>query len=104
MVKEIKNILIIGRTNSGKSALANVLINRNGNFEEVFEENPYSVNKVKRIKAEETEVDGIRYQKVNIGDNNSLKEKMLLIGREINLAKEGINQIFLLAEMGLPSR
>ncbi|MEG7978708.1 MAG: 50S ribosome-binding GTPase [Mollicutes bacterium UO1] len=36
---EKRVIIIIGKTGNGKSALANVLLNKNGEFEEIFEEN-----------------------------------------------------------------
>jgi len=40
---ETRNIILFGRTGSGKSTLGNILINRNGNFEEVFKESEKKV-------------------------------------------------------------
>src|SRR4051794_29877739 len=54
---EVKNVLLIGRTGSGKSTLGNVLVNKNNNFEEVFKESAGSVSETKKIKTEKFTLD-----------------------------------------------
>jgi predicted GTPase len=58
---EVRNILLIGPTGSGKSTLGNVLINRNENFEKVFEEN----GRTKETKIEEVEREGTKYRVID---------------------------------------
>src|SRR3954462_13925012 len=53
---EIRNILLIGSTGNGKSTLGNVLVNKNGNFEEVFKESAGSISQTKGISEEVFEV------------------------------------------------
>lgn len=60
-----KTILLIGTTGSGKSTLGNVLINQNGNFEEVFAEGEYSVSETRNIKSERVEIEGINYRLID---------------------------------------
>lgn len=62
---EIRTILLIGATGSGKSTLGNVLINRNGNFEEVFVEGEYSISETRNIKSVIVEIDGINYRLID---------------------------------------
>jgi len=50
-----KNIIVVGRTGGGKSSLANVLINREGKFEEIFKESRYGISETKDIQVEEFE-------------------------------------------------
>jgi Leucine-rich repeat (LRR) protein len=59
---DIRNILIVGMTGSGKSTLTNVLFNKNSNFEEVFEESRGSTGKTKEFKREEFEANGVKYR------------------------------------------
>lgn len=53
-----KNILVLGRTGEGKSALINTLINKNNNFEPVFKEDGDSNDNL----TFEVEINGINYQ------------------------------------------
>ena len=57
-MKNTRNILLIGKTGSGKSVLANVLINENNQFEEVFKEGKYGVSQTKKVSAEEFDSKG----------------------------------------------
>jgi hypothetical protein len=104
-VVNTRNILLIGRTGGGKSTLGNVLINKNNNFEEVFEESAKGVSKTKKVEERVVEIDlkedgseKIRYRiidTIGIGDTKMtpigvLSELAKVAGR---VKKEGLNQI-----------
>lgn len=102
MANGIKNVLVVGKTNSGKSALANVLVNKNNTFKEVFKENPYSSNKPnenKEIQTEKFEHGGVKYRVIDIGSTYLAPDELLLKTVEaIYSAKGRINQIFLTSQ------
>jgi shikimate kinase len=52
-MNDIRNIILIGRTGNGKSTLGNVLVNRGGNFQEVFTEGEFGVSQTHETKVEE---------------------------------------------------
>ncbi|CAG8763178.1 23229_t:CDS:1 [Cetraspora pellucida] len=89
---KIKNLLIVGRTGNGKSALANVLSDTNR-----FEESEKSVSKTKYFQTEMFEHNGKMYRVVDtigIGDTILSKKQVLIrIAEAIYTMKEGINQI-----------
>jgi len=93
---DTKTILLIGGTGKGKSALANVLINKNDSFEEVFEENSGSVSKTKEFKFEKFADDYQIVDTPGIGDTGLSESKVLDIITEAIYysAKDGISQIF----------
>src|ERR1051325_4451564 len=65
------NIFLIGRTGNGKSTLANVLINKNDSFEEVFKESARGISKTKDFQTSEFELEGTKYRVVDtigVGD------------------------------------
>src|SRR5689334_21649615 len=82
-ITETKTILLIGGSRKGKSALANVLLNKNGNLEEVFKESFGSVSETKKIQFEKFEENNTNYLVINtpsIGDTQmSDKEKLDII-------------------------
>src|SRR6266511_4533568 len=89
----VNNILIIGITGNGKSALANLLTKTNK-----FEVSSLSTSVTKDFQMVEFEDNGVKYRViVNIGfgdTNNISKEDILLkIGEGIHFAKEGISQV-----------
>jgi len=80
-MKNVRNILLIGRTGNGKSTLANVLINKNNNFEEVFKESASSVSETKGVQIEEVMEYDIKYRvidTVGIGDTKMTLEQSLV--------------------------
>jgi hypothetical protein len=48
----VKSIILIGNTGNGKSALGNVLVNKNGRFEEVFQESSFVISHTKYASEE----------------------------------------------------
>lgn len=89
----VNNILIIGITGNGKSALANLLTNA-----DKFEVSSLSTSVTKDFKAVEFEENSINYRvidNIGFGDTNNIsKEDILLkIGEGIYAAKEGISQV-----------
>ena len=94
---QIKNILIIGKEGKEKVKLANTLLNKNNNFEEVFSE-----RKDGHYQIEEMVVDGIAYRIIDlIGAMDEVSEfEEPQIQKELNKLvdqlKPGINQFLVL--------
>jgi len=93
----IRNILVIGITGNGKSALANTLSDTTTTNE--FKEGDSSTSLTKNFqKSEIVEWSGKRYHiidNIGFGDTAKMSEKDILfkIGEGIHSAKEGINQV-----------
>ena len=69
----VKKILLIGRTGNGKSTIANVLVNQNENFEEIFKEGHDSVSETKKISDKEFKINETTYciiDTLGIGDTS----------------------------------
>jgi len=94
---ETKKILLIGRSGRGKSTLANVLLNKNDSFEEVFKESSSSVSETKKIQFEQFPVDDINYLVIDtpgIGDTKMSDSDVLdIIAEAVYLAKDGLSQV-----------
>ena len=90
----VRNILIIGITGSGKSALANALTDT-----EQFRESSSSSSITKSFKESDIfEWKGKKYRvidNIGFGDTNNMSEEEILlkIGEGIHSSKEGLNQI-----------
>jgi len=91
---DIRNILVIGITGNGKSALANVLTST-----DEFAEKASSTSVTKNFQFSDVfEYQGKKYRiidNIGFGDTNNISEKDVLfkIGEGINSAKEGVNQV-----------
>src|SRR6185312_3298208 len=94
---ETKKILLIGRSGRGKSTLANVLLNKNNNFEEIFKESSRSVSETKKIQFEQFEENGTNYLVIDtpgIGDTKMSDSEVLdIIAEAVYRAKDGISQV-----------
>src|SRR6185312_13518445 len=98
-----KNILIIGRVGSGKSALANLLVNKKesleegGRFEEFFKESDSSVSETREIKSKEAEIERINYRiidTIGIGNAELTDEELTYkITETCYKLKDGLTQV-----------
>jgi len=97
---DIRNVLVIGITGNGKSALANTLAGTS--VANKFEEKSSTTSVTKNFRQSEFtwEKDDkkVRYRvidNIGFGDTNNITEEIILqeIGKGIYAAKEGINQV-----------
>src|SRR5207244_2638061 len=89
----------------GKSTLANVLVNKNGEFEEVFKESSHSISETKSIQTEEFIIDVRKDRKEKIhylvidtvglgGTRLSNKDILKLLQDLVPIIKQnGLNQV-----------
>ncbi|MCE8167817.1 MAG: 50S ribosome-binding GTPase [Candidatus Moeniiplasma glomeromycotorum] len=93
-----KTILLIGRSGRGKSTLANVLLNKNNNFEEVFKESSGSVSETKKIQFEQFENNNVNYLVIDtlgIGDTKMSDNEVLdILAEVVYLVRDGVSQVF----------
>ncbi|CAG8551235.1 5603_t:CDS:2, partial [Dentiscutata heterogama] len=97
-VKNIRNILLIGCTGNGKSTIANVLVNKNGDFKEIFKEGEFFSSKTKNVQSMQFEYNRITYKivdTVGINDTNYLQDQVLEeLAKVCWYIKEEISQVF----------
>jgi hypothetical protein len=95
--EKFKNILVVGRTGNGRSALCNVLTDTNE-----FMEGGYAVSETLRVQKEYFEWNKTRYCVVDtVGIENTklnMKELLRTIADGINLMPEGINQVLFVTD------
>ncbi|CAG8579574.1 5241_t:CDS:2 [Cetraspora pellucida] len=92
-----KTILLIGRSGRGKSTLANVILNKNENFEEIFKESSSSISETKKIQFEEFKENDVNYLVIDtpgIGDTKMSDNEVLdIIGEAVYLVRNGLDQV-----------
>ncbi|GBC41437.1 uncharacterized protein OCT59_001594 [Rhizophagus irregularis] len=90
----IKNLLIIGHTNVGKSTLCNVLCDAN-----YFEENDYTAKKTKNFQKKDFIWKETKYRVIEIGVSlNDKKDLYNKLGEVIYSMPEGISQVLFLID------
>ncbi|RHZ37730.1 GTPase [endosymbiont GvMRE of Glomus versiforme] len=100
----VRTVLLLGKTGGGKSTLANVLMNRNNNFEEVFSESAGMTSETRQNQVEEFEVnltengnERIRFiivDTVGLCDTKLTEQGVLRkIAEMSNQIRDGLNQI-----------
>ncbi|CAB4493588.1 unnamed protein product [Rhizophagus irregularis] len=90
----IKNLLIIGHTNVGKSTLCNVLCDAND-----FEENDYTAKKTRNFQEKDFVWKETKYRVIEIGvSSNDKKDLYNKIGEVIYSMPEGISQVLFLVD------
>ncbi|RHZ36915.1 GTPase [endosymbiont GvMRE of Glomus versiforme] len=67
----VRTVLLLGKTGGGKSTLANVLMNRNNNFEEVFSESAGMTSETRQNQVEEFEV--------NLTENGNQRIRFIIV-------------------------
>jgi len=89
---EVRNILIIGRTGNGKSALANVISGTNK-----FKEGRHIVSQTGDNQTEEIEINGIKYRIIDtVGIDHTVLTNEQVLGKIAEVAhsiKDSLNQI-----------
>lgn len=99
---EVKNILLIGRSGRGKSTLANVILNKNGQFEEIFKESSKSVSETKEIQSELFEDNNVNYLVIDtpgIGDTKMSDNEVLdIIAKAVYQVRSGISQVLFVVD------
>ncbi|CAG8753846.1 7089_t:CDS:1 [Gigaspora margarita] len=100
--KEIRNILVIGCTGNGKSTLCNVLVNKDNELKEIFEESDGSTAKTRNIQSEVFKYKGIKYRiidTIGFGDTKlKPREVILSIAESYKKIENGLTQIFFVTE------
>jgi NACalpha-BTF3-like transcription factor len=98
VVAGTRNVLLIGRTGEGKSSLANTLLNKNNNFEEVFKESINAVSETRDIQEQEFEYEGIKYKVIDtigLGDTKLKPKKVIyMMGKGCKKVEDGLTQVF----------